>query len=147
MNPERLVACEEVVHRPERIGANQHTSLGPPEGDFLPPTPHPDRNELERRQARGGYDVMRHAETLRQLGAVSVMAVEQLQDPGRLAGGPHPGLHAVAEERIDRPDAAGDDEHVRTAGHELIHDPAEAAVELVARLEDLQRSHIAAHVS
>ena len=147
MNPEQLVASEEVVHRPERIGADQDTSLGPPEGDFLPPAPQPDRNELERRHARGGYDVMRHAETLRQLGAVSVMPVEQLQDPGRLAGGPNPILYPVAEERIDRPDAAGDDEHVRTARHELIHDPTEAAVELVARLEDLQRCHIAAHVS
>jgi hypothetical protein len=36
---------------------------------------------------------------------------------------------------------------VRTARHELVHDPTEAAVELVARLEDLQRSHIAAHIS
>ena len=146
MNPERLVACEEVVHRPERIGADQHTSLGPPEGDFLPPAPQPDRNELEGRHARGRHDVMRHAETLRQLGAVSVMPVEQLQDPRRLAGGPDPVLHAVAEERIDRPDAAGGDEHVRTARHELVHDPTEAAVELVARLEDVQRCHIAAHV-
>ena len=146
MNPERLIARVEVVHRPERIGANEHTSLGPPEGDFLPPAPHPDRNELEWRQARGGYEVVRHAETLRQLGAVSVMPVEELQDPGRLAGGPDPILHAVAEERIDRPDAAGGDEHVRTARHELIHDPTEAAVELVAE-PDLQRCHIAAHVS
>ena len=39
MNPERLVACVEVVHRPERIGADEHTSLGPPEGDFLPRRP------------------------------------------------------------------------------------------------------------
>jgi hypothetical protein len=147
MNPEPLVACEEVVHSPERIGADEQTSLGPPEGDFLPPAPHPDRNELEWRQARGGYDMVRHAETLRQLGAVSVMPVEQLQDPGRLAGGPDPTLHAVAQDWIDRPNAPGGDEHVRTARHELIHDPAKAAVELVARLEDLQRCHIAAHVS
>ena len=146
MNTERLVASEEVVHRPERIGADEDTSLGPPEGDFLPPAPQPDRNELERRHARGGYDVMRHAETLRQLGAVSVMAVEQLQDPGGFAGGPNPILHAVAEDRIDRPDAAGADEHVRTARHELIHDPTEAAVDLVAE-PDPQRCHIAAHVS
>lgn len=147
MNTERLVACEKVVHRPERIAADEDTSLGPPEGDFLPPAPHPDRNEPERRHARGGYDVMWHTETLRQLDAVSVMPVEQLQDPGRLAGGPDSILHVVAEERIDRPDAAGSDEHVRTARHELIHDPTETAVELVARLEDLQRCHIAAHVS
>jgi hypothetical protein len=147
MHPEPLVPGKEVVHRPERIAADEDTSLGPPEGDFLPPAPHPDRNELERRHARGGYDVMRHAETLGQLGAVSVMPVEQLQDPGRLAGGPDPILHAVAEERIDRPHAAGGDEQVRTAPHELVHDPTEAAVELVARLEDLQRCHIAAHVS
>lgn len=147
MNTERLVACEKVVHRPERIAADEDTSLGPPEGDFLPPAPHPDRNEPERRHARGGYDVMWHTETLRQLDAVSVMPVEQLQDPGRLAGGPDSILHVVAEERIDRPDAAGSDEHVRTARHELIHDPTETAVELVARLEELQRCHIAAHVS
>ena len=147
MNPESLVAGEEVVHRPERIAADEDTSLGPPEGDFLPPAPQPDRNELERRHARGGYEVMRHAETPRQLGAVSVVAVEQLQDPGRLAGGPDPVLHTVADKWIDRPDAAGGDEHVRTARHELVHDPTEAAVELVARLEDVQRSHIAAHVS
>ena len=146
MNPERLIACVEIVHRPERIGADEHTSLGPPEGDFLPPAPHPDRNELEWRQARGGYEVVRHAETLRQLGAVSVVPVEELQDPGRLAGSADPILHAVAEKRIDRPDAAGCDERMRTARHELIHDPTEAAVELVAE-PDLQRCHIAAHVS
>jgi len=146
MNPEPLVAGEEVVHRPERIAADEDTSLGPPEGDFLPSAPHPDRNELERRHARGGYDVMRHAETLRQLCAVSVMTVEQLQDLGRLAGGPDPILHAVAEERIDHPDAVGDNESVRTARHELVDDPTKAAVELVAE-PDLQRCHIAAHVS
>src|SRR5580765_7350701 len=146
MNPEPLVAGEEVVGGPERIAADEDTSLGPPEGDFLPPAPHPDRNELERRHARGGYDVMRYLETPRQLCAVSVVSIEQLQDPGRLAGGPDPVLHAVAEERIDRPDAAGGDEHVRTARHELVHDPTEAAVELVAK-PDLQRCHIAAHVS
>jgi hypothetical protein len=145
MNAEPLVAGKVVVHRPERIAADEDTSLGPPEGDFLPPAPHPDRNELERRHARGGYDVMRHAETLRQLGAVSVMAVEELQDPGRLAGGPDPLLRAVAEKRIDRPDAAGGDEHVRTARHELVDDPTEAAFELVAE-PDLQRCHIVAHV-
>ena len=146
MNPERLVACEKIVHRPERIAADEDTSLGPPEGDFLPPAPHPDRNEFERRHARGRYDVMRHAETLRQLGAISVVPVEQLQDTGGLAGGPDPILHAVADKWIDRPDAAGGNEHVRTARHELIHDPTEAAVELVAE-PDLQRCHIAAHVS
>jgi hypothetical protein len=69
------------------------------------------------------------------------MPVEQLQDTGGLAGGPDPILHAVAEEWIDRPDAAGGDEHVRTARHELIHDPTEAAVELVARLESSALPH------
>jgi hypothetical protein len=34
---------------------------------------------------------------------------------------------------------------VRTAGHELVHDPTEAAVELVAG--PVQRCHIAAQVS
>jgi hypothetical protein len=146
MNPEPLFAGEEVVDGPERIAADEDTSFRPPEGDLLPPAPHPDRNQLERRHAHGGYDAVRYAETLRQLGAVPVMTVEQLKDPGRLADAPDPILHAVAEERIDHPDAAGDDESVRTARHELVDDPAEAAIELVAE-PDLQRCHIAAHVS
>jgi hypothetical protein len=146
MNPKPLVAGEEVVHGPERIAADEDTSLGPPESDFLPPAPQPDRNELKRRHACGGHDVMRHAETLRQLGAVPIMAVEQLQDASRLARRPDPVLYPVAEKWIDRPDAAGGDEHVRTARHELVHDPTEPAVELVAKPE-LQRCHIAAHVS
>ena len=50
------------------------------------------------------------------------MPVEQLQDPGRLAGSPDPILHPVAEDRIHRPNAAGGEEHVRTARHELVHD-------------------------
>jgi len=146
VDAEALVTGKEVADRPERISADEDTTLGPPEGDLLPPAPHPDRNELERRHARGGHDVMRHAEILRQLRAVSVMPVEQLQNAGRLAGGPDPILDAVAENRIDRPDAAGVDEHMRTARHELVDDPTEAAVELVAD-PDLQRCHIAAQVS
>src|SRR5258705_12185630 len=102
MNAEPLVPGKEVVHRPERIAADEDTSLGPPEGDFLPPAPHPDRNQLERRHARGGYDVMRHAETLRQLGAVPVMAVGEPPDPRRASRRPEPLPHPVAAQADDR---------------------------------------------
>ena len=44
---------------------------------------------------------------------------------------------------IDQPHAALDHQRVRAALHELVHDPAEAGVELVARA-DRQRRHVAA---
>jgi hypothetical protein len=101
---------------------------------------------LERRHA-SRWVTMRHAETpppRRSLGYAGRAAAR----PGRLAGRPGSSvLHAVAEERIDRPDApaATSTCEQRAMNSSTIH--PEAAVELVARLEDLQRSHIAAHVS
>ena len=60
------------------------------------------------------------------------MAVEQLEHAGRLAGRADSLLDAVAGEGIDQPDTATCDERVRAAFPELVHDPAEADVELVA---------------
>jgi len=76
-------------------------------------------------------------------GAVTVVTVEQLQHPGRLAGGTDSFFDAVTVDRIDEPDATVDDKRVRATLHELVHDPAEAVVELVAE-PDFQRCHVAA---
>jgi hypothetical protein len=83
------------------------------------------------------------AQPARELCAVAVVTVEQLQDSGRLAGGPDSFFDTVTVNRIDEPDATVDDKRVRAAFHELVHDPAEAGVELVAEL-DFQRCHVAA---
>ena len=84
-----------------------------------------------------------HAEPARERGAVTVVTVEQLQDPGRFAGSTYSFFDAVTVDRIDQPDATVDDKRVRAALHELVHDPAEAVVELVAE-PDIQRCHVAA---
>ena len=63
--------------------------------------------------------------------AVALVAVEQLDDAARLAGGAHPLVQAGDVERIDQPDAAVDDERVRGARPGLAQSPAEAALELV----------------
>jgi len=83
------------------------------------------------------------AEPAGELGAVTVVTVEQLQDSGRLAGGTDSLFDAVTVKGIDEPDATVDDKPMRAALHELVHDPAEAGVELVAEL-DFQRCHVAA---
>ena len=75
------------------------------------------------------------AETSSQGGAIAVVAIEQLKNTGRCAGRPDTFLDAVAIECVDHPDAAIHDEGVRAALHELVHDPAEAHVELVAEAD------------
>jgi hypothetical protein len=146
MHGESFPAGEKVAGRPERIAAGENATPGPPEANLLPPTTRPDRNELEWRHAGGRHHMMRNAETGRQLGAIAVVAVEQLQNPRRFSGCPDPVFYSVTEERVDHPDAPVDDERVRAARHEPFDEPAEAAVELVAE-PDLHRCHIAAQVS
>lgn len=75
---------------------------------------------------------MRDTEAARKLGTVPIVSIEQLDDTRGLAGGADPVLDAVAGDRIDQPDATVDDEGMRAALHELVDDPPEAGVELVA---------------
>lgn len=77
-------------------------------------------------------DVVPDTELSREGGAIAVVAVEQLNDARGLACGADPFLDTFAVDRIDHPDAAVFDEGVRAAFHELVNDPAEATVELVA---------------
>jgi len=78
--------------------------------------------------------------------AVAVVAVEQLQDARRCACGADPLLDTFPVDGIDDPDATVLDESVRAPFHELVDDPAEASVELVAE-PDPHRCHIAAQRS
>jgi hypothetical protein len=65
--------------------------------------------------------------------AVTVVSVEQLDHAGGSTRPADPFLDAVAVDRVDHPDAAVRGESVRAALHELGNDPAEAAIELVAK--------------
>src|SRR5947208_2772983 len=89
---------------------------------------------------------MPHPEPSGKAGAVAVVPVEQLEHAGRSAGRSDALLNAIPVDRIDHPDAAVHDDGVRAALHELVGDPAETAVKLVAEAE-LQRCHIAAQRS
>ncbi len=94
-----------------------------------------DWNEGERADRLSRYDVKANTEPSGKRGAIAVMAIQQLDDPGRTAGGADPLFDAFAVEGIDQPDAAVDDERMRAAVHELVDDPAEACVEFVAEAD------------
>jgi hypothetical protein len=134
MKREPLAADPQLRDRSERIPADQNLRLGPPQGNLLPEPPAPDGQELE-----GGAvdrptwdDVVRHAEPLGERPARTIVAVEQLDHPGGLAGRLDALVDAVAVQRIDQPDAAVGDQRVRAAADELVDDPPETEVELVA---------------
>jgi hypothetical protein len=100
-------------------------------------------DELERRDRFPRKTVVLDAQPLRELGAVAVVTVEQLEHAGRLTGRANSLLDACAVHGIHQPYAAVDDQRVRAALHELVDDPAEAVVELVA-IANRQRCHVAA---
>src|SRR5204863_1656573 len=77
-------------------------------------------------------DVVRHAKALRERGAVARVPVEELDHAGRVARGTHAFLHPLLVDRIHQPDAALGDQRVRRPPQELLPDPAEAEVGLVA---------------
>ena len=67
--------------------------------------------------------------------AVAIVPVEQLDHARRCAGCADPLLDSLAVNGIGYPDAASHDQGVRATLHELVDDPAEAAVELVAEAD------------
>lgn len=137
VHSQALPAGAEVVGSTERIGTDEDAPLGPPEGNLLPAALVVNGQELERPDSLLRDDVMRHAEAVRQLRAVAVVPVEQLDHAGGSAGT----RDQLVVERIDQPGLPVEDERVRAALHELVGDPAEAAVELVYEL------HFAAQAS
>ena len=146
MHPQPLVAGAEVRRSAEHVGTDEHSSVGPPERDLLPGVFVLDGDRSERAERFLRNDVMADTEPGSERGAVAVVPVEQLEDARRRACGADPLLDAIPVDGIDHPDTAVVDESVRTALHELVDDPAEPAVELVAETH-LQRCHIAAQVS
>ena len=146
MHPQPLVAGPEVRRGAEHVGTDEHSPVGPPERDLLPGVFVLDGDRGERAQRLLRNDVMADAEPGSERGAVAVVPVEELEDAGRRSCGADPILDSIPVDGIDNPDAAVVDESVRAALHELVDDPAEAAVELVTETEP-QRCHIPAQVS
>ena len=74
---------------------------------------------------------MRDAESLRDGGAVAVVPVEQLDDPGRLAELAHPRVELRPVDDVEEPDTPFDLEGVRRARARLLLDPAGRVGDLV----------------
>jgi hypothetical protein len=141
-----LTAGAEVRRSAEHVRADEHSAAGPPERDLIPGTAVLDGDGSEGTEGRLRNDVVADTEPGSEGGAVAVVPVEQLEDAGGCARRADPLLDSVPVDGIDHPDPAVVDEGVRAARHELVDDPAEAAVELVAETER-QRCHIATQLS
>src|SRR5687767_15998800 len=87
MDAERLVAGAEVAGAAECIAADERPAAWNPGGQLPPEARIDDADELETRPwelvNRDGE--VRDAEQRRELGGVALVAVDQLDDPGRLA--------------------------------------------------------------
>jgi hypothetical protein len=132
MHGETFAVGEEVVRRPECVAAEQDSPVRPPERDLVPEASTLDGSEFERADGVARHDVMRNAKPGGERRTVTLMAIEQLEDAGRSPGGTNSLVETVPVERIDQPDTAAVDERVRAALHELLRDPAESRLELVA---------------
>jgi hypothetical protein len=132
MHGETFAVGEEVVRRSECVAAEKDCRLRPPERDLVPEASVLDRHELERADSVAWHTMMRYAQSGGERGAVALMAIEQLEDAGRSAGGMNSLVEALPVERVDQPDTTVLDERVRAALHEFVRDPAESRLELVA---------------
>jgi hypothetical protein len=135
MQREALVARAVAARCAECVAAHEHAPLGPPDGDLLPAPAHPHHSKLERRKRLLRDDVVRHAESSSERSAVAVVAIEELDDAGRLARSADALQDSLTVERVDQPDAFVDDQRMRAALDELVDDPTEAALELVAEAD------------
>ncbi len=135
MDCQALVPGAEVRRGAEHVRADEHAAVGPPERDFLPGTAVLDGDAGERTERSLRDEVVADTEPSGECGAGAVVPVEQLDHACGGAGGPDAFLHAVPVDGVDHPDTAVHDENVRAALHELVDDPAEAAVELVAETD------------
>ena len=136
MDGQTLVARSEVRRRPERVGAAQHALVRPPESDLPPARNMYDAKERERRawHVSLGHDQVPGTETCRKETAVARVAVEQLDDAGRVARGADALLDAFTVDRVDHPDTSIHDESMGGTLEPFSRDdPAEPARKLVAR--------------
>jgi hypothetical protein len=143
MHGEALAGGPEVRGGAERVSEDEHAPLCPPERCFAPARHVHDAEEPEGSafDVLSWYDVMRHAETSRELRAVAVVAVEELDHSRRPAGSADPLFDPVHLERIDEPDAALHDERVRCPLQEPLFPSPEPVGELVADAKVHLRSH------
>src|SRR6266487_3881194 len=135
MDCQPLVPGAEVRRGAEHVRADAHAAVGPPERDFLPGTAVFAGDAGERTERALRDDVVPDAEPSGERGAGAVVPVEQLDNARGGAGRPDALLDALAVDRVDHPDAAVHDEGVRAPLHELVDDPAEAPLELVAEAD------------
>lgn len=87
---------------------------------------------------------MRNGEALGKRPAVAVVAVQELNDSGRLTGCAAALFDAVTLHGVYQPDTALHDESVRAPKQELVDDPAESALELIAE-PDLHERVLSRH--
>jgi hypothetical protein len=146
MHCQPLIAGPVIRRSAGRIGADEDAAIGPPERDLVPGAAVLEGDAGERTQRPLRKDVVPDTEPGGEGSAIAVVPVEQLQDARGCACGADSVLYTISVNGIDRPHATVLDEGVRAALHELVGDPAEAAVELVAE-PDLQRCHITAQRS
>lgn len=134
MKREPLAADAQRRNRSEHVRADEHPGLGPPQRDLLPAPAVAHRQDLEGRLLEwlARDYVVPHAEALGEGAAIAVVPVEKLDDSGRLARRANALLDTVAVHGIDQPDTAVHDERMRAAQEELVDDPAEPEVELIA---------------
>jgi hypothetical protein len=132
MDCQTLVPGAEVRGSADRVARDEHAAVGPPERDLLPRTAvlDVDAGEWTERPLRD--EVVADAESGGECRASAVVPVEQLDHARGGAGSPYPLFDAVPVDGVDQPDAAVHDEGVGAALHELVDDPPEAPVELVA---------------
>jgi hypothetical protein len=127
-----LIPCSKVRRGAERIRTGEHPPAWPPERDLVPRAAVLDGKAGERTERASRNYVVANAEPRGEGSAVAVVPVEQLDNARGCAGRTNPFLDVLSIYRIDHPDAAVHDEGVRAPLHELVDNPAEARVELVA---------------
>ena len=137
VKPEQLAVDALRRYGAERVRADEHRALRPPEGDLGPDPAVANREEVEGGACdrRPRHRVERHAEPPRERLAVAPVPVEQLNHARRLAGRADPLVDALAVDRVDDPDVSRDDERVRAAVEEAVLDPAEGEGKLVAEAD------------
>jgi hypothetical protein len=134
MHSYELLAGSVVPRRSERVAAHEKSLLRPPKRDLLPTTVCADLTEDERSERLARHHMVRHAEPLGERSAVAVVAVEQLDDAGRLTRGADPIHHSLPVDRIDEPDLVVHYQRMGAAFEELaLDEPLETCLELSER--------------
>lgn len=138
VNAERLAARAEVAEAAERVAAREDPLPRKPEGDLPPEHAPRDRQHDERRARHVGErrHVEGDTEALGDRRAVTLVAVEELDDPGRLAQRSDPLVDPRAVDDVCQPHAFSGADGVRRALQALsLGMPAEPVLELVTETE------------